>query len=138
MFLVNHFIFQTDFVSDMINRFNLLSPEEKDNILNKKSAATSSCLHFSESQNKVIGNHQYKIEDCQKIIQLYYAAYMKDIQLINVFDFDKGEDLETTIIRALLNCLYYFFLFKSFSLSLFLSLYGFLIFVYNKKKSSKK
>ncbi len=81
----------------------MLSPDEKENIL------AHNDLLFSDSQRADIAKHRYKEEDCSKIIRLYHTAMINDIQLINVFDFDKGEDLETTIIRALLNCVCIFF-----------------------------
>ena len=43
-----------------------------------------------------------------EIIQAYYKPIKenKDRQLINMFSFDNGEDLETSIIRTLINGLF--------------------------------
>lgn len=40
-----------------------------------------------------------------EIIQAYYKPIKENsnCQLINMFNFEKGEDLETTIIRSLIN-----------------------------------
>lgn len=83
----------------MIIRFNALSPDEKES-LEIADNLTEFFLPFSDR----IRRDRYKISDCKSILKIYLESNNRDIQLINVFNFDKGEDLETTIIRTLLNC----------------------------------
>lgn len=83
----------------MIIRFNALSPDEKESLENAENL-TKFFTPFSDR----IRRDRYKINDCENILKIYLKSNSRDIQLINVFNFDKGEDLETTIIRTLLNC----------------------------------
>ena len=59
-------------------------------------------------------HHQIRdmyLEIFLNIIQAYHKQMKesKNCQLINTFHFDKGEDLETSLIRTLFNGTYYIF-----------------------------
>ena len=73
---------------------NLLKPINKDEEKTKKENA--------KSNEKV---REASIEMLLEIIKASYKPIRENsnCQLINMFNFEKGEDLETTIIRTLIN-----------------------------------
>ena len=87
---------QKDLISEMITKFDLLSNEERKKKLQSENP-------FSESLTANIIKQNFRLKDCIAFIRLYNEAKSNDIQLINVFNFDQEIDLETTIIRSLLN-----------------------------------
>ena len=74
-----------------------LHEDSKDSILNLAKKFSLENLITYDAIIKILKNSYYTIENTQNKLK-------KRIQLLNVFDFAEGQDLETTIIRSILNC----------------------------------
>lgn len=97
----------------MIMRFNSLSKDEKDSLFQSSDSATNSSeVVMMKRKYFVTSSELYKryiknAKDADKYIshlETILEKHKDSPYLINIFNFDKGVDLETTIIQSLLNC----------------------------------